>query len=84
VWRCPGQDRRYLKPSDVFEIPCPHCGRSVEFFRSDVSLVCRGCGKRVANPKFDLGCAAWCEYAEECLGKIPGQIKKRKRKQGGG
>jgi len=68
--RCPGQDQRYLKPSDVFEVPCPECGHMVEFFKFDVKLNCRGCGREMRNPKLDLGCAKWCKYADKCLGDL--------------
>lgn len=66
--RCPGQDQRFWKPDDIFEIPCPHCGKSVEFFKDEPKAKCRDCGQMVVNPKIDLGCAQWCQYAEQCLG----------------
>ncbi|MEW6522914.1 MAG: hypothetical protein AB1445_04950 [Bacillota bacterium] len=68
--RCPGQDRRFWKPSDVYDAPCPHCGESMEFFRDDITLKCPSCKKPVVNPRFDPGCAAWCKYAVECLGQV--------------
>jgi hypothetical protein len=66
--RCPGQDQRFWKPDDIFEIQCPQCGKSVEFFKDEPKLKCRDCGQIVVNPKIDLGCAQWCQYAEQCLG----------------
>ena len=70
--KCPGQDTRYWKPGDTFEVRCPGCGRAVEFFRDDVRREC-SCGRVIANPKLDLACAEWCRKAEECLG--PGTNK---------
>jgi len=67
--RCPGQDMRYWKPEDVFNVSCPHCKTEVEFFKDDASLRCPSCRGRVRNPKIDLGCAKWCEFAEQCLGE---------------
>jgi len=64
---CPGQDTRYWKPGDIFEVACPACGGKVEFFKDDVSRKC-SCGHRVENPRVGLGCARWCEHAAECLG----------------
>ena len=32
--KCPGQDTRYWTLDDVFESLCPHCGYSIEFFRT--------------------------------------------------
>ena len=29
-----------------------------------------GCGEQVWNPKIDLGCAKWCQYADQCLGDL--------------
>ena len=65
--RCPGQDERFWKPQDIFEVKCPHCGGSIEFWKDEPKLKCRKCGQMVVNPKIDLGCAEWCQYAEQCL-----------------
>jgi HD superfamily phosphodiesterase len=66
--RCPGQDQRFWKPQDIFEVDCSKCGKPVEFFKDEPQLKCRRCGHIVINPKIDLGCAEWCQYAEQCLG----------------
>ncbi len=71
--RCPGQDQRFWKPGDIFEVKCPGCGRLVEFFKDEPKLKCRKCGQLVTNPKIDLGCAEWCQYAEQCVGTSPTQ-----------
>ena len=71
ISRCPGQDQRFWKPDDVFELPCPHCGQAIEFWKDDPRLKCRSCGETVENPRFDLGCATWCQYADGCLGTVP-------------
>ena len=72
--RCPGQDQRFWKPEDIFEVKCPHCGNKVEFFKDEPKLKCRHCGNIVSNPKIDLGCAEWCQFAEQCLGVTKGSI----------
>ena len=66
--RCPGQDQRFWKPKDIFEVSRPGCGRAVEFFRDEPTVKCRGCGRLVVNSRLDLGCAQWCKHAEQCLG----------------
>lgn len=66
--RCPGQDQRFWKPDAIFEVECSKCGKAVEFFKDEPQLKCRHCGHTVINPKIDLGCAEWCQYASQCLG----------------
>jgi len=40
----------------------------MEFFKDEPRLKCRECRHIVINPKIDLGCAEWCQYAAQCLG----------------
>lgn len=68
--KCPGQDMRYWKPGDIYDIACPACGRAVEFFKDETTRRCKGCHQIVANPRIDFGCAAYCEHAAACLGEI--------------
>ncbi len=67
--RCPGQDLRYWKPEDIFDVPCPFCGIEIEFWKDEPIRHCPECKKEVRNPKIDSGCAEWCKYADDCLGK---------------
>lgn len=71
---CPGQDTAFWRPGDIYEVPCSHCGAEIEFFKDDASRRCIGCGGRVQNPRFNLGCAQWCEHAKECLGYDPKEV----------
>ncbi len=71
--RCPGQDMRYWKPEDIFDLDCPHCGLNIEFWKDEPFRLCKSCGNEVRNPRIDLGCAKWCKFANECLGKLPRQ-----------
>lgn len=66
--KCPGQDTRFWRPTDIYDIACPNCEESVEFFKDEVKRKCRNCGFMIKNPKIELGCAQWCEHAEECMG----------------
>jgi len=66
--KCPGQDMRYWTADDVHEEKCPKCGETIEFFKTDIRFRCRNCKTKVANPRFDMGCAQWCAHAEMCLG----------------
>ncbi len=76
--KCPGQDTRYWKPEAVFEAKCPKCGNAVEFFKDDTTRKCGICGHRFLNPGMDFGCAAYCPYAEQCIGNLPPELMARK------
>ena len=74
MFRCPGQDQRYWKPEDIFDVRCPHCGYEIEFWKDEPNHQCPECAKMVRNPRLDTGCAQWCKHAEECLpGELSGQ-----------
>ncbi len=76
--KCPGQDSRFWKPEDIFDIQCLKCGSLIEFFKDDVKRKCR-CGQEIVNPRLDFGCAQWCEYGEQCLGVIPKELEDLKK-----
>lgn len=76
--KCPGQDLRYWKKGDIFDVPCPDCGREVEFFKDDVRRRCPRCGRTIVNPKLDLACAEWCQHAEKCVEGLRGRLKPKK------
>ena len=69
--KCPGQDTQYWNPDAIYEIRCPECDTPMEFFKDDTNRKCPGCGKRIVNPRMDFGCAAYCQYAEQCIGTLP-------------
>jgi len=71
--RCPGQDRRYWKPEDIFEVRCPQCGSTVELWKDEGVSRCSNCGTPVVNQRVAQGCAQWCRFAEECLGFRAGE-----------
>jgi hypothetical protein len=68
--RCPGQDPRFWKLGDIFDVVCPHCGTAIEFWKDEPSVKCPQCRKVTVNPKLDLGCAQWCQHAEQCLAPL--------------
>lgn len=76
--KCPGQDSRYWKAEAIFDSKCPSCGHNVEFFKDDTARKCGNCGKRLANPRMDFGCASYCEFAEQCLGTLPPELLAQK------
>jgi len=72
--KCPGQDSRNWTAGDIFDAPCPQCGSTVEFFKDEPTRKCRKCGYRFPNPKTDFGCAAYCKFADQCLGDLPPEL----------
>jgi hypothetical protein len=77
--KCPGQDSRYWKPDAIFSVPCPGCDKPVEFFRDEATRRCKNCGHKMVNPRMDFGCAAYCKFAEQCLGALPPELIAQKK-----
>ena len=69
--KCPGQDMQYWTAEAIFEVECPKCTKAVEFYKDDTTRSCGHCGHRFVNPKMDFGCAAYCKFAEQCIGTLP-------------
>lgn len=76
--KCPGQDTRHWKPDDIFTLECPKCGTEIEFFKDDTRRRCAWCGHLFYNPKIELGCAEWCQYADKC---VPELVKEKQAMQ---
>ncbi len=72
--RCPGQDTRFWKEESIFEVECPKCGNTVEFFKDEATRRCTKCDAKLVNPKMDFGCALHCKFAEQCLGDLPPEL----------
>lgn len=58
--KCTGHNTRKWDFDAIFDLPCPDCGRMVEFFKDEITRNCPGCGKTVANIRKDYGCGQWC------------------------
>ncbi|THB78986.1 MAG: phosphohydrolase [Desulfobulbaceae bacterium] len=69
--KCPGQDMQYWDSEAIYEVSCPKCDTDVEFYKDDTTRKCVACGHRFVNPKLDFGCAAYCKFAEQCIGTLP-------------
>jgi hypothetical protein len=76
--KCPGQDTRHWKPDDIFMLECPKCGAEIEFFKDDTRRRCAWCGHLFYNPRIELGCAEWCQYADKC---VPELVKEKQAMQ---
>lgn len=64
--KCPGVDTMFWKEDDIFEIPCPECGKNIEFFKDDSSRKCSGCEKTFFNPRIKTDCLEYCKFADQC------------------
>jgi hypothetical protein len=73
--KCPGQDQRYWKPDDIFDVSCSWCGHVFEMWKDEPVRLCPSCKKEVQNPRLDMGCAEWCLYAKDCPGVAAKQTK---------
>ncbi len=71
--KCPGQDTQQWGHDAIYDVACPRCNRSIEFFKDVVKHRCKGCGEIVFNERMDLGCAKWCPSAASCVG--PDNVK---------
>jgi hypothetical protein len=60
---------RYWTAKDIFDVSCPYCDNSIEFWKDEPFRLCRVCRKEVRNPRIDLGCAKWCKFGDQCLGR---------------
>jgi hypothetical protein len=76
--KCPGQDTRYWKSDDIFTVECPKCGAEIEFFKDDARRRCAWCGHLFYNPKIEMGCAEWCQFADKC---VPELVKEKQAMQ---
>ena len=66
MWqRCPGQETP--RSLDSVVVPCPDCGRLVEFFTDEPKRRCR-CGRTLLREALP-SCAEWCIAAPQCLGQ---------------
>lgn len=70
--KCPGQDKRNIKPQIT---KCLHCGYEVELFSDELSIKCPKCNNCVYKEKFP-SCIDWCKFAKDCIGEE--EYKKRK------
>jgi len=76
--KCPGQDSRYWDGNAIYEVSCPQCGNTEEFFKDESSRKCKKCGHRMVNPRMDFGCASYCKFADQCIGELPDEIIKQR------
>jgi len=70
ISKCPGQDTQFWGSDAIYSVECPKCGNPVEFFKDDIRRRCTQCGHTFFNPRLNLGCARWCQFADQCVGAM--------------
>ena len=65
IFKCPGQDRRYLKAENI---NCPACGYNLEIFSDEAKIRCPKCKEFVCEDRLP-SCVDWCKFARECVGQ---------------
>ena len=58
--KCTGNNTNEWGFDAIFDVECPNCGISVEFFKDEIRRNCPQCGASVANDREDYGCPRWC------------------------
>jgi DNA-directed RNA polymerase subunit RPC12/RpoP len=78
---CPGQNTAYLKDFNTNIIPCPKCGKEIEFFADERKVKCSKCGSSVfkINPQvmdYKDGKLIFYESEKSCLDWCGGCLEK--------
>jgi hypothetical protein len=58
--KCAGNNTREWGFDSIFNVECPACGKSMEFFQDEINRHCPQCRETVTNPRKDYGCGQWC------------------------
>ncbi len=51
--KCPRSDPQNLSTGDIFEVNCPKCNATIEFWKADAMAKCPKCQTKVDNPHAD-------------------------------
>ncbi len=83
---CPGQDMRFWRPEDIFDVVCPACQNEIEFWKDEPMRVCSQCKREILNPNLNATTAAfymlsWQERRHEKTGRSGEDVKPRRHDQ---
>jgi len=78
---CPGQNTAFLKDFKTNTVPCPKCGREVEFFADERKVKCPKCHSNIfkVNPqviKYESGKLTFSGTDKSCLDWCGGCLNK--------
>ena len=51
--KCPKEEQRGWTPGDYYDVDCPGCGQTMEFYKEEEKRKCSKCGQMVVNPKYN-------------------------------
>ena len=76
--KCSGNNFDEWGFDSIFEIECPHCGKSIELFKDEITRTCQDCKRIIKNNRGDYGCGQWCSSFSDHQGDL--RLKFRKSK----
>ena len=81
--KCTGNNTEEWGFDSIFEIPCPHCGEMVEFFKDELRRTCPQCRGHVFNDRGDYGCGQWCSSSSPHTRNFCSKFRKLKARYWG-
>ena len=69
--KCSGNNTEEWGFDSIFDIECPNCGASVEFFKDEIRRYCPECREPVYTIRDDLGCGQWCSTKSGVMNLCP-------------
>ncbi len=76
--KCTGHNTQEWDFDSIFEVKCPQCGCSVEFFKDEITRNCHECRKTVMNDRKDFGCRQWCSSNSSHMRSYCSKFKRSK------
>jgi len=68
--QCPGQDSRFWGLNAILRWPAP-VRQGVEFLRMSPPVRAKDAGLD-RQPQMDFGCASYCQFRQQCVGRPAG------------
>ena len=76
--KCSGNDFSEWGFDSIFELECPHCGNTVEFFKDEITRRCPECKSIIKNTSGDYGCGQWCSSSSDHQRNLCSKFRKSK------
>ena len=76
--KCTGNNTQDWGFDAIFDVRCPHCGNSVEFFKDEIKRNCPQCKESILNDRKDYGCGQWCSPSSSHMTNYCPKFKRSK------